>query len=380
MKGTDITEWNRDSRLVTVAWLLGAVAVSGLGVYGVAVVIAGIADILPTGDKFWVGLVLPVLAIVISLIAIGVESWGVQHIRRVARNLDKIASEISTSFVGVFPDHLSAIETLIKRTKHNVAMMVDCIDYGSFFDPTGHRNVQAAIKDVSGRHGDERVRVRLLVCGEPKSISEISGFRGGKGRDTDYFLECSKLWFDEVRNDADFTRWLNERIGEDEPSKADRTVVRIFSYRLGLLRDGVDVNDDRAFLEQLTQCVKILHMNGPPSAWMCKEDKSLDLLLMVRQQYFLEDLRPHMEIEFLGGGGVERFLWLGDGGGEVETVYSVCEPGQIRGSGFRTRDSQMVATYQRIFEDKWKTAKEQAKEQAKVNRPDETVGSADSPA
>ena len=32
MKGTDITEWNRDSRLVTVAWLLGAVAVSGLGV------------------------------------------------------------------------------------------------------------------------------------------------------------------------------------------------------------------------------------------------------------------------------------------------------------------------------------------------------------
>ena len=28
--------------------------------HGVAVVIAGIADILPTGDKFWVGLVLPV--------------------------------------------------------------------------------------------------------------------------------------------------------------------------------------------------------------------------------------------------------------------------------------------------------------------------------
>ena len=104
---------------------------------------------------------------------------------------------LSTSRKGPFPLYLSEIGTLAKRA-HRLDILVDCLDYGSFFKPDVHQTVHDIVCEVA-----KTIEVRILVCGEvPQPLTEPSGRSLSKDELDTY---CAAL-----REDKGFSRFLEE--------------------------------------------------------------------------------------------------------------------------------------------------------------------------
>ena len=81
---------------------------------------------------------------------------------------------------------------------HRLDILVDCLDYGSFFKPNVHQTVHDIVCEVA-----KTIEVRILVCGEvPQPLTEPSGRSLSKDELDTY---CAAL-----REDKGFSRFLEE--------------------------------------------------------------------------------------------------------------------------------------------------------------------------
>jgi hypothetical protein len=93
-----------------------------------------------------------------------------QRWRKQLEQMQEIAQSMSTRFIGSFPKHLGDIAEVVSHAADEVLIIADCVDYGSFSDPVGHRKLLDAI----GMARDKSVTIRMLICAEPAAITVSS--------------------------------------------------------------------------------------------------------------------------------------------------------------------------------------------------------------
>src|SRR2546421_2410991 len=93
----------------------------------------------------------------IILFSLGVA--GFVDGRRQRHKMQEIAEGTSTRFIGLFPKHLNYLVDLINSAHHEISILVDCVDYGSFFSPEIHKRVVEAIENA--RSPARKVVVRI---------------------------------------------------------------------------------------------------------------------------------------------------------------------------------------------------------------------------
>lgn len=115
--------------------------------------------------------------IVLFVVALG----GFLDGRRQRAKMEQIAEGTSTRFIGQFPKHLVDLTALADHAHHEILIMTDCIDYGSFFAPEVHRDFVRSIENA--RSPVRKVSVRILICGSPADFTRASEFHGVKWTD-----------------------------------------------------------------------------------------------------------------------------------------------------------------------------------------------------
>jgi hypothetical protein len=133
------------------------------------------------------------------------------------RKIQQILEETSTRFLGPFPRHLEYLREIIDRAESEVVIMADCADYGSFSQPEAHNAVVHAIENA--RMPSRNVTVRLLICGEPQSITRASRFWGislEELRKDKEFNRCFTSYFTLHPPAPDTDDQFKERLGESQ--------------------------------------------------------------------------------------------------------------------------------------------------------------------
>lgn len=254
--------------------------------------------------------------------------------------LSTIASHISTSSAGLFPDHLEAIAELVSRAQNggSVDILADCFDYGSFH-PELHQRVMNELVDACRKR---QVKLRWLVVGPPNARTVAIGSETADAKSNN----ALKHYLSVLRSDESFRRWLVEKATSSEElkkaiefinkglSKEKQIKERGLMDFMGALKNFLKGGDDRIFAS-------------------CKRKR--DILLMFRQWYFVQELEGvHAITRHLpDSGGPAMFIWLRDD--DQEAVFMVVDPEHHQANAaVRTRDHELIGSLRLVFDHEWR--------------------------
>jgi GNAT superfamily N-acetyltransferase len=246
-----------------------------------------------------------------------------------AFHLEKITKSVSTRFIGRFPDDLDAIRSLVDNSVQRIKILVDAVDYGSFFRPLAHERLFRALRAARERGVD----VHILVCGSPQPLSHASYSADRVLLDLKGNIEFEttlSIYLDGLRGDEPFRSALPGFLAD---------LLKVPAYE-GLLRGKNPTQDG------LTDFIDRKKTNGRID-W-CKNAEFMALLLC-RHEWFAQRLRSDgvkIEIDWEAG-QLQQFVWLRDG---IEAVFLFPSADRDKQKlAFLTRDPQLVTTFEHIF-------------------------------
>jgi hypothetical protein len=256
--------------------------------------------------------------------------------------------------VGLFPKHLTDIAKLVDDAKDSIDILADCVDYGSFIDPNGHKQLFDKIIEAKIQRG---IRIRILVCGPPQPITRISNFYDNapeqekfqefyQSRDKS-FKSLYETYISMLRMDNDFVMFLKNISGDEQI----RQVVKEFvDKRPRQNENGSPILSGNEFKRLVEQCILELEKHG---AIKFIGDDEFTILLEIRQKWFENKLKGIGAIvEYAPNEIVPIFCWLKDN--ILDSVFVFSESvTKTRGMGFRTQDSDLVGIFHNIFENQW---------------------------
>lgn len=282
------------------------------------------------------------------------ESMGVQlrDLNEGVKELKRLESSLSTQRKGPFPNYLRQIGQFAKTAKY-LDIIIDCLDFGSFFTPEVHKEVHEAICDAVA---NSSLTVRILVCGKaPEPLTGPSGQGLDKYQKGDIYLAeyCAAL-----RKDSGFRKFV------DLVGQPDDPVVKYFEDSW-LKTIGVKLTP-----EVIEACAAV-----------CSKERELKIedrdtpmfktLLQLRQLRFAHDLWLGHGIEVRSQRDLEpMFMWIKyfkqpkkERDERDDALFTFANaargPHQL---GYSTHDPDLVTTFRLIFEEKWDAAGKQTPE------------------
>ena len=261
-----------------------------------------------------------------------------------SRELKRLDESLSTRRVGAFPAYVRHLAELVEGAKASLDILVDCVDYGSFFAPQVHQRLHDAIL-----HAKRNMPVRMLVCGgTPKPYTNPSGLNFNEYRkDYSSLKKYLTAYCRALHSDVGFDRWIEFL---NDPTKA-----RFDGFKNNWFEDEWRPSD---LQQALGECLKVCR-----NARILGDDKESEsvfrTLLQARQLWFAEELWRH-GVEIRGLITDEpMYLWIRDkikeqvGNGD-EGLFTFAKaahgPGQL---GYRTHDSDLLETFRAIFDELW---------------------------
>jgi hypothetical protein len=267
-----------------------------------------------------------------------------------ARELKRLEGSLSTYRKGPFPQYLNEIGKLAATATH-LDVLVDGLDYGSFFAPTVHKDVHSTICKVAQK---PEVRVRILVCGMPEPLTGPSGQTLNKYANADALLKDYTGMLDE---DKGFKAWI-KTLG----SSGDGNLKAFAETWLGSLK----LEFTKALLDA---CISVC--SGGQVLTTSSQDAPLfKTLLQLRQLWFARDLH-RFGVDIRAQAVTEpMFVWI-KYENEPQSERDITDdalftfsnaargPGQL---GYSTHDPDLLNTFRAMFEEKWNEADPQKNE------------------
>jgi len=312
------------------------------------------------------------------------RSIGEQLIQLKAQNqeLNRLGGSLSTYRKGSFPDYLMEIGKLAETASH-LDILVDCLDFGSFFEPKFHNDVHFSICGASNRG----VRTRILVCGYvPEPFTGPSGQALSKYKTADELLGayCKML-----TGDGGFVDWIKEKLGSPEGQAfktfaatwfrtpdpglvaplagSDLPTIQADPILEATQRDmhfATILADPERARTLLSDCLDVCLGKRVPSA-KPEDGPLLTTLLQIRQLWFARDLqRFGVKIRTLAQ-PEPMFFWIKYKNEEPDrrdiqdddALFTFAKasrgPGQL---GYTTHDPDLLNTFRATFEEKWAEA------------------------
>ncbi len=284
--------------------------------------------------------------------------------------LKQLEGSLSTYRKGPFPKYLSEIGKLA-RTACHFDIMVDCLDYGSFFAPEVHQRVHNNICMAAKKPG---VTIRILVCGElPEPFTGPSGQRLREYEDHEELLKNYSLM---LKNDKGFNGFL-----QDLATSATTTFSEFATTWFKGNAPGLPL---------LEICRQVCAINvdaggsdtNNTSALTADDDgwQVLQTLLQIRQFWFARDLR-RAGVEIRAYPVADRqpasthqsepiFFWIKYKKKGVDkqfiskereitddALFTFANAARGKGQlGYSTHDEDLLNTFRAIFEDNWEQA------------------------
>jgi hypothetical protein len=256
------------------------------------------------------------------------------------RDLKRVEGALSTYRKGSFPHYLSEIGKLAESACC-LDILVDCLDFGSFFAPDVHETVHNQICKLARNHA----RVRILVCG--KRPEPLTGPSGMKLREYKNAGTLVKNYCQVLRNDPGFKDWIATMGSPDDE------IVKRFNVAW-LEKPGLELT-----AELRDQCIAVC--SGRLGLGTSEGDPLRRILLQLRQLWFAKDL-PRFGVQIRAQSTPEpMFFWIrykneGEKDRHVSDdamfTFAVAArgPGQL---GYSTHDPDLLNTFRAIFEKKW---------------------------
>jgi hypothetical protein len=261
------------------------------------------------------------------------------------KHLQRLDESLSTRRVGHFPQYVREIANLAANTTVSLEILVDCLDYGSFFAPQVHQLVHDSIR-FAGR----RAAVRILVCGKiPEPFTGPSGHVIEEYKKDYSILKEYLTTYLEVLGKEGFINWM------EALNNPTRTKFQGFSA--SWFGDEWRPSD---LQKTLIECVEVCRGKRP----LDDDEESAFIfttLLQARQLWFAEELLRDVEIRSLAA-EEQIYLWIQDkikqrvgiGDNALFTFAKAAHgPGQL---GYRTHDSDLLETFKAIFDERCKAA------------------------
>jgi hypothetical protein len=275
----------------------------------------------------------------------------------VTDRLEEIKVALSTVRVGQFPEYLKQIEELSGTAEH-LNILIDCLDYGSFFLPPAH----LAAHDQLCRTTNKPV-VRLLVCGAfPEPLNVAPGVLPQVSEVTRYHQV--------LHADEHFMEFLAKLTEWD----------KLNAFHRYWFREDLNINRTHHLAESLeilrNQSSSIpIQDNVAASKGVIRIHPTLDTILQVRQLYFARLLHDCRNITVLALDEPESvFFWLKgnpdseDIDGSDKALFTFAHAARGKGQcGFQTRDTDLLKAFRAIFNSKWKRAEDLKKEGKEPN-------------
>jgi hypothetical protein len=260
----------------------------------------------------------------------------VNQLRDQAQKLRMLEGSLSTYRKGPFPKYLRDIGELARKARkdEHLDILVDCLDYGSFFAPKIHQKVQDQICDAKSRG----VMVRFLVCGEaPEHFTGTSGLFDGYDAATR--AKLLKKYNKALVADTGFKTFVcllsSSKNFETFATTWFKSELRLEASQVG------------------TACTRLCR------DLTARDDDTLITLLQVRQLWFAAKLRnSHVAIQSLPQ-SEPMFFWIKyeEGAGKEITdngLFTFANasrgPKQL---GYVTHDPDLLATLSTTFKEKW---------------------------
>jgi hypothetical protein len=271
----------------------------------------------------------------------------VAQLRDQAQRLRMLEGSLSTHRRGPFPRYLQDIGKLAGTAKKNdhVDILVDSLDYGSFFKPSIHQQVHRAIR-AAARRG---VKIRILVCADPpEPFTGPSGQRlSAEDKNSADLLSdyCSALG-----SDSEFKRFVGWLRSAD--SVFDRFSNDWFKD------DWFKGPQKKPDAEILDKCAEVCEGKRRLSVGD-GDDLLLKTLLQIRQLWFAIDLQKCC-VDVRGLSGSEpMFFWIKykeEPGKEITDDGLFTFANAARGAGqlgYVTHDEDLLSTFGTIFNEMW---------------------------
>ena len=306
-----------------------------------------------SGPRYWFDLLTMDLAVTGICYAFFHDFELNEQTKRMDNELNeliRLEGALSTRRIGPFPQHLDDIRMLAEKAETAMCldMLVDCFDYGSFFEPGRHQTVHDSICGAVQRG----VRVRLLVCAE----SGPQPLTGGQNLSRYSEQEREELltkYFSALRGDPRFTKWVQWLVSE-RSENLWRSSGHWFKQ------------SGESLKSTLTECFNAYTKNVIPERK--DENRLLMPLLQLRQLWFAWRFQE-AKLEIQGVAKDESmFFWIKYKDQTLGKLRSrnitddalftfankSSEPGQL---GYTTHDWDLLTNFVEMFDEKWQKAK-----------------------
>jgi hypothetical protein len=292
----------------------------------------------------------------IELLGLGLALVAYTDAKRQLARQEVTIESLTTKSTGWFPYHLDAIARLVDACDSSLDILGDGVDYGSFFAPADHKAIYEKIIWAAVSK-PKKVRVRLLICGGPASITKSSPFFG-KSLDTlrsepkprfpgaRSFDEHLAQYLDFLRTEKedDFREWIKS-ISDADPDSRMRLMLNI-SHGLPQSGENHTVPND-LFHRCLNECRPYRETK---THGKITDDYVFHALLQLRHEWFKRKLECNgIKIHYVEEEEAVHF-WLRD---KQEAHFTYTNAAERRGRGFITSDPAFTETYIGIFESRW---------------------------
>lgn len=249
--------------------------------------------------------------------------------------IEEVANQASTRSVGPFPMHIQAIIDLVDHAKHEIVILADCVDYGSFRNFARHSELVAAIC-LAAKEGR---KVKYLVWGDVQPMSRANKYRDADERKNDaHIKQGAKNFHDDVRK-----LLCDLRAGGHE-EKLQPQFQKVNEFLDDPKTDWGTPKGPIAVLQVLQRKYHDLQLKKLADAG-------------VTLQGFLSNTDRNVSTDAVVGTpeevpAQELFFWIVD---EREAMFVVPNYGED-GLAFFTKDRHLVETFMRTFERRWQYA------------------------
>ena len=288
-------------------------------------------------------LIVASITIDLALTAI-LYAWTQDYLlRKQVEKLNRIAGFVSTQRTGSFASHVARVAKAADDAVGSLDIMIDCVDYGSFFAPEEHHKAHEAICTAASQR---KVKVRLLVCGPPQALTGTSGLSVEKYVDEfDALGPFVSRYLHFIRDQPGFVGWMCEvaRPGSPDFMKLADWLARWESRTLA------------SWSALLGECCKVC--SGAKDLTKAQADKPVFRMLLQARQYWFVDQFRRANVDVAYASGKELlYLWIRDARVAMRGQALFAFPntsGRDEQSRYQTEDQGFLYTFQGIFDQKW---------------------------
>lgn len=285
---------------------------------------------------------LELAAAVVGLVAIWYALEHKFHIDAVRGNIEDalhtlhtVANAATTRFRGRFPQHIRDLSQLIDSAERGdkVSVVVDCVDYGSFFGPRLHQELHNALR----RAVKTQAEVSIALVGPLRSLTYNSVLADRNLTDLVFeqsFAEQFPLFLEALRHDKTFREWLRL-----ESERSLPTWLRLNSM------DSAKIDE---CVKKLPTCMAVCE--GMEREPLLSDDVFYETLLHSREAFFEGQLSGVTIKRFRHTHRPSTFFWIVRGA----AIFTLGDTGmEARGLAFGTHDQKLVEIFESGFDRIW---------------------------